>query len=189
MRAPAAWRTPRRGDRSPRRGGWRAAAGLGLALLLVAGGADAQQRQEQRREGQREAPAAERPEARAPGEALVERFAARVGQALGLERAERERLVTELQRSRRERAALAQRRRELLRELSGMIAADAPGQGRVERLFRELLELRVRQAEVDLEEDRRLADFLTPLQRARLFHLKQRLAERALDRGRRDRRP
>lgn len=189
MRGFAKWRAEGRRTGRCRRVRWRAAAGLGLGLLLVAGVAEAQERQEQRRGGQREAPAGERPGARAPGEALVERFGARVGQALGLERAERERLVAELQRSRRERAALAQRRRELLRELSGLVAANAPDQQRVERLFRELLELRVHQAEVDLEEDRRLAEFLTPLQRARLFHLKQRLAERALDRGGTDRRP
>lgn len=122
-----------------------------------------------------------------PGEALVERFAARVGEALGLERAQRERLAAELQRSRRERAELAQRRRELMPQLARLVTTGAPDQGRVGRLFEELLELRVRQARIDVEEDRRLSGFLTPLQRARLFHLKQRLAERALDRV--DRRP
>ncbi len=122
-----------------------------------------------------------------PWEALVERFAARVGEALGLERAQRERLAAELQRSRRERAELAQRRRELMPQLARLVRTGAPDQGRVGRLFEELLELRVRQARIDVEEDRRLSGFLTPLQRARLFHLKRRLAERALDRV--DRRP
>lgn len=161
-----------------------------LGSLLLAGPALGQERQ------QRQTPprAAPRTDQRTPDmpAALVDRFGARVAEALGLDRSQRERLIAELQRSRRERAALAQRRRELLRSLTQLVQSESPDQARVESLFQEFLELRVRQAEIDVAEDRRLAAFLTPLQRARLFHLKQRLAERALDverRGRENRRP
>lgn len=121
--------------------------------------------------------------------ALVDRFGARVAEALRLDRGQRERLIAELQRSRRERASLAQRRGEVTRELSRLVRAGDADPARIESLFRELLDLRVRHARVDVDEDRRLAAFLTPLQRARLFHLRQRLAERALRAGETDRRP
>lgn len=183
LRSPGTGRGRRRRE-APRR--LASAAGLALALLLAADAAQAQEGQQGRTQRQDD-PAAERRGMQAPGEALVERFAARVGEALGLDRAQRERLAAELQRSRRERAELAQRRRELMRQLARLVTTGTPDQGRVERLFDELLELRVRQARIDVDEDRRLSEFLSPLQRARLFHLKQRLAERALDRA--DRRP
>lgn len=164
-----------------------AASAIVLGALFLAGPAAGQERQ------QRQTPprAAERTDQGATNTpaALVDRFGARVAEALRLDRGQRERLIAELQRSRRERAALAQRRGEVTRELSRLVRAGDADPARVESLFRELLDLRVRQARVDVEEDGRLAAFLTPLQRARLFHLRQRLAERALRGGETDRRP
>jgi Spy/CpxP family protein refolding chaperone len=153
---------------------------LVLAALLPVAPAEAQQRQE-RRSPEREAPPAERQVPGTRAEALVDRSGERVAEALGLDRSQRSRLIAELQRSRREREALAERRRRAMQGLAGLVRSDRPDEARVASLLEELLELRVRQAEVDREEDRRLSEFLTPLQRARLLHLKQRLAERALD--------
>lgn len=165
----------------PHRGPRAGAGGAGvLALLLLAGPAVAQERERRPAPGT-DAPPAERQEPDTPAEDLVDRFAARVSDALGLDRAEGRRLVEELQRSRRERVFLAQRRRQVMAELAPLVRSGGPDQARVASLLQEMLELRVRRARVDVEEDRRLAEFLTPLQRARLFHLKQRLAERALD--------
>lgn len=178
---------PRRGRRGVRRVLPRLPRGLprlaprvvavALGALLLAAAVEGQERDAPEREAPRSGQRAERGQARA----LVDRFGARVAEALGLDRSERERLVAELHRSRRERTALAQRRREVVQELGRAVRTGGADPERVASLLEELLELRVRQARIEVEEDRRLSEFLTPLQRARLFHLKRRLAERALD--------
>ncbi|MFQ5680057.1 MAG: hypothetical protein ACE5HP_11440 [Gemmatimonadota bacterium] len=116
-----------------------------------------------------------------PAGQLVDRFGDRAAQALHLSRSQTEQLKAVLQASRRERVALEGRQRQIGRELAELVRTGAADQGRVGQLFDELLRLRVQLAEVDVAENRRLSEFLSPLDRARLFHLKQRLAQRALE--------
>lgn len=153
-----------------------AAAALAGACLLLMPLPVAGQERERRRPPDRGGQAGPDPAAR-----LVDRFGERVADALGLGPEQTERLKTELQESRRERARLAERGRTLRRELAGLVGGGSPDQERVADLLEELLQLRVRAARVEVEEQRRLAAFLTPLERARLYHLKQRLARRALE--------
>lgn len=156
-----------------------------LAWLVVAPSAQAQER-EGRRPPARTPPPAQERAFQEPAERLVDRFAERAGQALGLDRRETERLRAVLQDSRRERVSLRARLREVRMELAELVRSGAADPSRVDHLLDDLLRLRVRMAEVEMDENRRLAEFLSPLERARLFHLKQRLAQRALELRRRD---
>lgn len=158
---------------------------LALALALVASvpeGAEAQERGVQQREsrvtGQAERDAADVRQ----GRLLLDRFARRVGQALHLEPETTRRLLTELQRSRAERARIGGEARALRAELGRVIQEAPVDQGLVADLLDRLFELETARVEVAADEQRRLAEFLTPLQRARVLWLQQRLARQALQR-------
>lgn len=117
-----------------------------------------------------------------PSEVLLRRFAQRVAQALGLDEGQARRLREELQASRRARARIAERARSLRRELAGLVRREPADETRIGRLLDELIRLEVQAARVAVDEQRRLSEFLTPLQRARVVWLRQRLARQALER-------
>ncbi len=55
-------------------------------------------------------------------------------------------------------------------------------EARLGQLLDAIVELEVRAVQVTVDEQRRLAEFLTPLQRARVMWLQQRLARQAAER-------
>lgn len=182
----------RRGKRMPRPR--RAlAVSLGLTLVLsVSATLEAQtrrgvQQRNERRAGQvdrsaRDQAATDRALEQRQGQVLLDRFAQRVGEALHLDDATAERLLRELQESRSQRsginAQVAANRVEL-----GRLIQEAPAdEDRIGRLIDEVFALEVQRAQVALDEQRRLSEFLTPLQRARIIWLQQRLARQALER-------
>jgi hypothetical protein len=114
---------------------------------------------------------------------LADRFANRVAEALRLDDERALRLRAELQRSREMRGEVAARRRSLLRELGELVRRDRADQERVARLLDDVLRLQVREAEINLDEQRRLSDFMVPQERARFLYLRQRLLQRARRRG------
>ncbi|MDX1577871.1 MAG: hypothetical protein R3266_05275 [Gemmatimonadota bacterium] len=116
------------------------------------------------------------------GQNLVDRFARRVGEALHLDRPTTARLVGELQRTRAERALINAEARTARLELAQLVQANPADEKRIEALLDELLDLELRRARVAADEQRRLAEFLTPLQRARVLWLQERLARQALQR-------
>lgn len=149
-----------------------------IALGLSGTGAlEAQQRQE-RVAPERDAPAVDAAQA----EVLMERFAQRIAQALRLDGGQARRLRRELQTSRRERAGIAARTRDVRRELNQLIQQGAVDEARIELLLDELLDLQAQAAMVPIDEQRRFAEFLSPLQRARYLYLRQRLVRQALNR-------
>ena len=165
------------------------------ALLLGSFPAEAQQRKQRRvrpqatpRTQQRAVPRAQQGDFNTPAGQLLDRFGDRAAEALHLNRQQARRMKTVLQTSRRERAVLEVRRHEIRQELSELVRTGAGGQERSGQLLDELLQLQLRVKEVDLVENRSLAEFMDPLQRARLFHLKQRMAQRALELRRPDQR-
>jgi hypothetical protein len=115
-------------------------------------------------------------------EVLMERFAQRVAQALHLDGGQARRLQRELQTSRRERASIAARTRDVRRELNQLIQQGSVDEGRIGQLLDELLDLQAQAAMIPIDEQRRLSAFLSPLQRARYLYLRQRLVRQALDR-------
>lgn len=115
------------------------------------------------------------------GEAIIDRFARRAGQALGLTPNDARRLRLELQATRVERARIALRVREIRQELARLVGEPAGDQERIAALLDEAMDLEVRAAETLVDEQRRLSEFLTPVQRARVLWLRQRLAA-AVDR-------
>ncbi len=117
-------------------------------------------------------------------EVLVDRFARRVGQALGLSPDLTRRLRTELQTTRIQRARVTARVRSIRQELARLVAEPAGDQERVAALLDEAMSLEVDAAEILVDEQRRLSAFLTPVQRARVLWLRQRMAQAALQRDR-----
>jgi hypothetical protein len=129
---------------------------------------------------------------------LTDRFSDRVAQALHLDESRAERLRSMLQRSREERQALAARRRSLFGDLAEVARGDKVDQERVAQLLDEVLRTQVQEAEINVDEQRRLSEFMAPLERARLLWLRQRFLQQARRRGQdlrrnnqipRDRRP
>lgn len=129
---------------------------------------------------------------------LTDRFSDRVAQALHLDEDRAERLRSALQRSREKRQDLAVRRRALLAELAAVARADRVDQERVAQLLDEVLRTQVQEAEINVDEQRRLSEFMAPLERARLLWLRQRFLQQARQQGQdlrrnnqmpRDRRP
>ena len=149
---------------------------LGIALIAP-GALEAQQRQQRVTPG-RETPAPNQAQA----EILMERFAQRVAQALRLDGGQTRRLQRELQTSRRARARITTRSRELRRDLNQLIQQTPADEARVGQLLDELVGLEGRAAMIAVDEQRRLSAFLSPLQRARFLYLRQRLVRQALDR-------
>lgn len=153
---------------------------LGLLALLVAAGPLAAQQSRQ----QRVQPRPQRSGERDQSEQLLDRFALRVTEALHLDDEQSRRLAEELHVSRAARERLTNQRRTIRRQLNQLVRSPSADEARIGRLLDEFLELYRREAELNIEEQARLAEFLTPLQRARLFYLRQRLAQQALDRDR-----
>jgi len=155
---------------------------LALAgLLATAGDGRAQARGAQQRVAPRSTDV-EPPDER-QGEALVDRFARRAGQALGLSADQTRRLRAELQTTRLERGRITARVRTIRQELAGLVREPAGDEARIAELLDEAMALEVRAAQVLVDEQRRLAGFLTPVQRARVLWLRQRLAQAASDRA------
>jgi Spy/CpxP family protein refolding chaperone len=166
----------------PRRAGWRAATGHRgraaaalLAALLVAGSPGEAQAQAPERVSGHDS-TRDRVRESIPGaEARVERMAAIVRERLGLTEAQGARLreVTGRFAALRERALREERtaRRALRAELARGAAAD---QDEVERQLEALLALQGRRIELVRVEQRELARFLTPVQRAEFFALQER---------------
>lgn len=112
-------------------------------------------------------------------EEMERRFLQRAGEALGIGQGERRRLGEALRRTREERLEAARRRREVRSELQELARAADPDQQRIARLLDEWGELQAREAEIFRHEQRRLAEFLTPLQRARFLYLRHRFLQAA----------
>lgn len=157
-----------------------------IAGLAVAGvlGFTGEARGQARGAQQRVAPGstgAESAEGR-QGELLIDRFARRAGQALGLSIEQTRRLRAELQATRLERGRITARVRTIRQELAWLVREPAGDETRIAELLDEAMALEVRAAEALVDEQRRLAEFLTPVQRARVLWLRQRMAQAALDR-------
>ncbi|MEJ2312886.1 MAG: hypothetical protein P8Y11_10865 [Gemmatimonadales bacterium] len=129
---------------------------------------------------------------------LTDRFSDRVAQALHLDESRAEQLRLALQRSRELRQALAAQRRSLFRELAEVARGDGADQERVAQLLDDVLRTQVQEAEINVDEQRRLSEFMAPLERARFLWLRQRFLQQARQRGQdlrrnnqipRDRRP
>jgi len=119
------------------------------------------------------------PRSRALRERIEQRFAVRVKEELALSDEQATRLkaiATEYGGRRRE---LRHRERDLRAALDGQIRdGTASDPDSVARLTRELLDLRVKYAESWREEMDKLSPFLTPVQRARLLVMRERLIQR-----------
>ena len=154
----------------------------GILVIAAVGPLAGQQTRQQRVQ-----PGAQRP---GQPEELLDRFSLRVAEALRLNETQSRRLNEELQVSRVARERVAEQRRAIRQQLNQLVRDPSSDQQRVDRLLDEFLRLQVRDAELSLGEQVRLAEFLTPLQRARLLYLRQRLAQQALQRrGRIDQPP
>ena len=110
---------------------------------------------------------------------IEERFAQRVQEQLGLT----DEQTTKLRAASREyggrRQALETRERALRQALSGQLRPGvAADQDSVARLTRDLVELRVSYAETWRDEMGELSRFLTPVQRAQLYVMRDRLLQR-----------
>ena len=120
---------------------------------------------------------------RARAAELTDRFSERVAQALRLDEERAEKLRSALQQSRAMRQELAARRRALFRELAELARRDRVDQQRVAELLDEVLQTQVREAEINVDEQRRLSEFMAPVERARLLWLRQRFLQQARQRG------
>ncbi|MFQ5890396.1 MAG: hypothetical protein ACE5JR_10135 [Gemmatimonadota bacterium] len=110
---------------------------------------------------------------------LERRFVRRVSEALSLDEDGRHRLARTLEDTRAERRRAAERRAAVRRELADLVAAPHPDEARVAKLLDEWAGLQLREAEIFRQEQRRLAEFLSPVQRARFVYLRQRFAQAA----------
>jgi len=144
---------------------------IALAASVTAVSAQARAQQRAARQGP--------PDARA-GQVLLDRVAQRVGRALRLDAARTRRLRDELQASREARARIAGEAREVRQELQRLVQQTSPDEQRIGELLDQVVGLEVAAAQVAVDEQRRLADFLTPIQRARFLWVRQRLAQEAL---------
>jgi Spy/CpxP family protein refolding chaperone len=119
------------------------------------------------------------PRSQALRDRIEQRFAERVKQELALSDEQATRLkaiATEYSGRRRE---FRHREQDLRSALDGQIRdGTTPDQDSVARLTRELLDLRVEYAECWREEMGKLSPFLTPVQRARLLVMRERLIQR-----------
>ena len=137
--------------------------------------AAAQARQQRVNPGQR-APAERAGQTRL----LLDRFSRRASDALRLDSNGARRLNEELQSFLTERESLTTRRRAVRRELNQLARTTPEDESRIGELLDELMQIQLQEAELNVEEQRRLSEFMTPLQRARLLYLRQRLAQQAL---------
>ena len=137
--------------------------------------AAAQARQQRVNPGQR-APAERAGQTRL----LLDRFSRRASDALRLDSNGARRLNEELQYFLTERASLTRRSRAVRQELNQLARTTPEDESRIGELLDELMKIQLQEAELNVEEQRRLSEFMTPLQRARLLYLRQRLAQQAL---------
>lgn len=152
---------------------------IGLAITLALAAATAEISAQAQSSQQRTAPQDEARNAR-PGQVLLDRFAQRVGRALRLDREQTRRLLSELQTSREERTRIAAQARAIRQELQRLVRESSTDEDRIARLLDEAAELEVASARIAVDEQRRLAEFLSPIQRARFLWVRQRLAQEAL---------
>lgn len=164
------------------------ARGVWIAVLALCSGLAGEVRAQQRGAQQRVAPPTTdvRPADDGGGEIVLDRFARRAGQALGLTEEQTRRLRAELQTTRLERGRITSRVRTIRQELAWLVREPAGDEARIAELLDEAMALEVRAAEALVDEQRRLAAFLTPVQRARVVWLRQRMAQAARDRARPD---
>jgi hypothetical protein len=110
---------------------------------------------------------------------IEQQFAERVKQELALSDEQATRLKTIATEYGGRRRELRHRERDLRAALDAQIRdGTTPDQDSVARLTRELLDLRVEYAECWREEMGKLSPFLTPVQRARLLVMRERLIQR-----------
>jgi Spy/CpxP family protein refolding chaperone len=110
---------------------------------------------------------------------IEQQFAERVKEELALTDEQTVKLKTIATKYGGRRRELRHRERELRAALDGQIGDGATSdQDSVARLTRNLLDLRVEYAESWREEMRKLSPFLTPVQRARLLVMRERLIQR-----------
>lgn len=112
-------------------------------------------------------------------QAIEERFTARVQEELGLTDPQADRLAGVARDYFRKRRDLDAEERRLRTALAGELRPGvAANPEAVNRLTEQLLDLKVRYAESYRAESRELGSFLTPVQRAQYFLLRERLLER-----------
>jgi Spy/CpxP family protein refolding chaperone len=110
---------------------------------------------------------------------IEKRFGTRVKEELGLTDAQAARLKPIARAYGGRRRELRHRERDLREALDGQLRAGAAAdQDSVARLTRDLLDLRIAYAEAWREEMTKLAEFLTPVQRAQLLVMRERLLQR-----------
>ena len=78
-----------------------------------------------------------------------------------------------------QRGTLLMREREMRRELRGQLMLEKPDQNRVAELLDQTMQLERQRLELVQSEQRELAKFLTPVQRAKLFGIQAELRRRA----------
>ncbi len=115
---------------------------------------------------------------------LENRFIERVSEALDLDEEQASQLRQTLSASREERVDVLRRRAALRRELDRSIAQANPDQARIQQLLDQRLALERRQAQIGQDEEARLGEFMTPVQKARFMYLRQRMAQALRDRAR-----
>jgi hypothetical protein len=115
---------------------------------------------------------------------LENRFIERVSDALDLNEEQAGQLRQTLRTSREERVDVLRRRAALRRELDHSIAQANPDQARIQQLLDQRSALERRQAKIGQDEEARLGDFMTPVQKARFMYLRQRMAQALRDRAR-----
>ena len=79
----------------------------------------------------------------------------------------------------RERGALVMREREMRRELRGQMMLEKPDQNRVSQLLDQTIQIERQRLDLVQNEQRELAKFLTPVQRAKMLAIQSELRRRA----------
>jgi Spy/CpxP family protein refolding chaperone len=162
----------------------RLAAALGLAGTVYAGALGAQARPGGDDGRARGAPARTAEERAQLERRFEERLAAVVQRELRTTPEQTQRLGTVSRRFEQQRRPLFQREMALRRELRQQLGASSPDDRRVETAMREMLQLQRRRIDLIEAEQRELAEFLTPVQRARYLALQENLRHRVEQRGR-----
>lgn len=162
----------------------RLAAALGLAGTVYAGHAGAQVRPGADEGRSRGAPARTAEERAQLERRFEERLAAVVQRELRTTPEQTQRLGIVSRRFEQQRRPLFQREMALRRELRQQLGAASPDDRLVESAMRDLLQVQRRRIDLIEAEQRALAEFLTPVQRARYLALQENLRHRVEQRGR-----
>lgn len=160
------------------------AAALGLAGTVYVGDVGAQGRPGMDSGRSRGAPARTAEERAQLERRFEERLAEVVQRELRTTPEQTQRLGAVSRQFERQRRPLFQREMALRRELRQQLGAPSPDDRRVESAMRELLQLQRRRIDLIEAEQKALADFLTPVQRARYLALQENLRHRVEQRGR-----